>query len=146
MKCLLIAIWHMPYDVLPCADPTVSLQSLKTHRQLITFEPSRIAMRNLPASAWYRWHELPLRSIRIVSSNARLNKLSSFILRPRQAERPGFFDLQRSSPLSGLSQYGFDQVRDACAAPINLCHLFQVPVCRPQASWHPYEAGRLTAT
>lgn len=57
-----------------------------------------------------------------------------------------FFDFHRRSPLSGLSQYGFDQIRDGSAALINLCHLSLVPVCRPLASWHPSEAGRLTAT
>lgn len=47
---------------------------------------------------------------------------------------------------TGLSQWETDQTCDASVAAINLCHLLLVPVCRPLASWHPCEAGRLTAT
>lgn len=57
-----------------------------------------------------------------------------------------FFPNSRCSPLTGLRQYRFDQMCDATAAAINLCHLFLVPAFRPLASQHPYEANQLTAT
>lgn len=65
---------------------------------------------------------------------------------PETSRASLFFYTSKYSPLSDSSQYGFDQMCDATAAVINLCHLFLVPAFRPLASWHPYEADRLTAT
>lgn len=120
MKYLLITMWHVPHDVLLCADSTISFLSLTTRRQLITSAPNRISMRNLSASVWYRWHKLPLRSIRIVSSNACLNKPGSFILRPRHAEHPVFLT-SRAEALSVVS-VNTDLIK--CVMPLPLRLIF----------------------
>lgn len=117
----------------------------KTLWQLITFELKHITVRNLPVIARYQQHELPLRSIRIVLSNARLNRQESFILQLKQAQHPAL-DSQRCNPLSGLIQYGLVPMHSASHSVINFCHRFLVPVRRPLASWHPWEAAGLTAT
>ena len=83
-----------------------------------------------------RWHKLPLRSIRIVSSNARLNKQSSFILRWRLAKH-FFFLLTEMQPSQCSQSIWIWSNVFASAALIHLCHLFLVPVCRPLAAWHP---------
>lgn len=142
--CLLITIWHMPYDALLRADSTISLKSLKTRTQHL--HRNHIPMTNLPASAWYQWYKLNVKSIRFVSLNAGLIKTSPFILVWASQFFFFFFFTSRDAALCDLSQYGFDQMCDGSAALINLRHLFLVPVCRPLASWHPYEADRLTAT
>lgn len=151
MKCLLITMWNVPYDVLLWADAAVSLPKLENMQTInnVLTEPHRKWEIYLPpqgiADVNCLWDQSVLfHQMRVWTNRGHLSCSRDKPERP--VSYSFFFSFQRCSPLSGLSQYGFDQMRDASAAPINLCHLPLVPVCRPLASWHPYEADRLTAT
>lgn len=137
----------MPCDELLCSDSTICLQSLKIRRQLITSAPKLHCDEKFTCL-----HMVSMTSIAsevnpycFIKCAFEQTELIYPAVETRRASRFFFYFLRRG-PLSGLSQYGFDQMCYVSAALINLCHLFLVPVCRPLASWHPYEADRLTAT